>query len=321
MRLPAPRWGLLSLLVAACAAPPGDEEAHVLDDQPLLVDDGKADGASLPGETVELVLQSGAVPGSADRPNAVVYIPAGYDTSQPNIVVYLHGWWNCARNVIRPRNGACAPGHAARNAYNLAGQLESAKKNAILVVPELMFEQASSDPGALGQADAFYALIDEVMTQLGDKVGNMGVWDVSQIAVASHSGGYIAAASIVKQGGLPISELWLLDSLYGNTGDFDAWVDSDDDRPAFATRPFTMRMSDVYTCCAGTLANSQAMAGRAKSWFDDGSVVLDDRSGRTLGGADYAHGLVFKRSGLGHDDVPRYYFGQLLATSGLPDKP
>jgi len=42
---------------------------------------------------------------------------------------------------------------------------------------------------------------------------------------------------------------------------------------------------------------------------------------RTLVDADYAHGLVFKRSGLAHDDVPRYYFGRLLATSGLPAKP
>ncbi len=37
------RWGLLSLLVAACAPAPDDEEAHVLDGQPQLLDDGKAD--------------------------------------------------------------------------------------------------------------------------------------------------------------------------------------------------------------------------------------------------------------------------------------
>jgi hypothetical protein len=318
------RWGLLSLLAAAaCSTPPDDggDEAHVLDDQPILTDDGKGDGASLPGTTVELVLENGAVPGSADRPNAVVYIPHGYDTSQPNVVVYLHGWYNCARNVIRSRNGVCAPGHAVRNAYNLAGQLETSNKNAILVVPELMFDQPSSNPGALGQPDVFYALLDEVMTQLGDQVGGMSVWDVSQVVVASHSGGDVTAASIVSQGGWYENELWLLDSLYEHMSDFDAWVTSDDNKPSFAAQPFAMRFANVYTGGGGTLANSQEMAKRAGGWFDDASVVLDDRSGRTLVDADYAHGLVFKRSGLAHDDVPRYYFGRLLATSGLPAKP
>jgi len=322
MRPSALAWGLVSLFAAvACAPAPDDEEAHVLDDQPQLLDDGKGDGAALPGQTVELVLENGAVPGSAERPNAVVYIPAGYDTSQPNLVVFLHGWLNCARNVLRPRNGMCVAGHTPRNAYNLAGQLEAAKKNAILVVPELMFEQESSAPGALGDADVFYALIDEVLTQLGDRVGGIGVWDLSQIVVASHSGGYMAAASIVSQGGLWVDELWQLDSLYGQTDDFDGWVSSDDDRPAFAAKPFTMRLADVYTGGGGTLGNNQAMAARAATWFDDKSVVLDDRGGRTLGDADYAHGVLFKRSGLAHDDVPRYYFGRLLATSGLPARP
>jgi hypothetical protein len=308
-------------VATACTTGGDDDEAHVLDNQPALVDDGKADGNSLPGETVELVLDNAAVAGTADRPNAVVYIPAGYDTSQPNVVLYLHGWWNCARNVIRPKNGVCVSGHAPHNAYNLAGQLEAAKKNAILIAPELMFEQPSSDPGQLGQPYVFYEMLDEIMTKLGDKVGGMGIWDLNQIIVASHSGGYMTAASIVKQGGLWVNELWLLDSLYGNTDDFDGWVKADGNLQGFAAQPQTMRLANIYTVGGGTMYNSQAMANRAKGWFDDKSVVFDDRSGATLGDANYGHGLVFKRSGLAHDDVPRYYFGRLLSTSFLPNKP
>jgi hypothetical protein len=48
--------------------------------------------------------------------------------------------------------------------------------------------------------------------------------------------------------------------------------------------------------------------------------VLDDRTTSTLTPAQYDRGLLFKRSGLSHDDVPRYYFRKLLETSSLPVK-
>ncbi|MFO0744744.1 MAG: hypothetical protein U1F43_03585 [Myxococcota bacterium] len=284
----------------------------------------KADGSGVstgtpPGTLVRLQLEHGAFPASGTLPNAVVYVPKAFDPTAPvGLVVYLHGFWNCAENVLRPKNGACVAGRAAHNAYNLANQLEASGRNALLLVPELAFEQASSDPGRLAEQDAFYDLVDEALTQLAaadDQVGSLALWDLTTIVVASHSGGYKAAAGIASVGGLWVDELYLLDSLYGMDDAFDAYLQ--DDLDALQAAPPTRRFADVYSKDAGTLAASQAMAKRAAAALP-AAALLDDRTTATLTTAQYAHGALFKRTGLGHDDIPRYYFGRLLATSSLP---
>ena len=62
----------------------------------------------------------------------------------------------------------------------------------------------------------------------------------------------------------------------------------------------------------------QAMADRAAGWVGaDSGALVDDRTTSTWPPETYAHGLLFKSSALSHDGVPRYYFQQLLQTSGL----
>jgi hypothetical protein len=317
-------WSLVAALVplcglVACAAPDdpdAGDESHVLDNAPDSFTDGKADGIALPGTTIALMLTSAAVPGSPGHPNAVVYVPRGYRTDQPlDVVVYLHGWWNCASNVVRSTNGTCG-GAATRNAYGLAAQLEKSGKNAVLLVPELAYEQASSAPGALATPGVFSAMMEETLVALAPTIGAKTIGDLDQVIVASHSGGYVTAARILSGGGLDVREVWLLDSLYGETAAFDAWVGAEGAAP-FAATPHAKRLAIVYTGTGGTLGNSQAMATRARGWLG-GAAILDDRSGATLDDAAFDHGLVFKRSGLTHDNVPRYYVGRLLTTSGLP---
>src|SRR5262249_48344802 len=139
-------WGLLApLSLFACSNDDPSDEAHVLDGQDFT--GGKADGAAAtpPGEVVRLSLDYAAVPGTDEHPNMVVYIPTGLSTADGvNVIVYLHGHMNCADNVIQPKNGPCVAGHGAREAGNLANQLEASKKNAILLVPELALDAADS---------------------------------------------------------------------------------------------------------------------------------------------------------------------------------
>lgn len=271
-----------------------------------------------PGTVVRLQLEHGAFPFTGTLPNVVAYLPAHFDPAKPlGLVIYLHGWWNCADNVIRPKNGTCTAGRSAHNAYNLANQLEASGRNAIVLVPELMFEQASSDPGRFAEQDAFYDLVDEALTALSDQTGGLALWDVSTIVVASHSGGYKAAAGIAAVGGLWVDELYLLDSLYGETERFDGFIS--DDLAAFGASPPARRFVSVYSRDGGALAYTQAMAGRiAPAFGDRPTSVLDDRTTATLTSAQLGRGVIFKRTGLGHDDVPRYYFARLLATSSLP---
>jgi len=283
-------FALFALIVTGCAATPEDDEAHVLDDT---LDDTRSD-APPRGEIVPLVLDHAAVVGTADRPNAVVYVPDGYDASHPAAIIFLHGFFNCASNVVKSANTSCGAG--ARNAYHLAAQLDASGKNALLIVPELAYDTASSDPAELATPGTFAAMLDDIAAQLATPLPDTTI-------VASHSGGYRAAAAIVRDA--HVDELWLLDSLYGELETYDGYLAS---APA--------RFANIYTAGGGTRADSQAMVTRARDFIDE-SQIVDDRGKKILDDADFAHTLVFKQSGLSHDDVPRYYFGRLLRTAAL----
>ena len=298
------KW-LVALLLAGC----GDDAAVPPDaprtDAAVALD---AAGDAIASGLYGLDIDAGAFPPVGDHPNVIVYVPVNFDPTPPlSVVVFLHGFDNCIDNIVRAAGDECTPDGGTRAAYALVDQMEAANKNALLVCPELAFDQATGDPGQLGAAGGFRALLAETLADLG-----MRIEDVGPVVVASHSGGYQAAAAMVARGGVPVVELYLLDSLYGDTATFDAWAMSNISADRFA---------DVYTQGGGTLANSQAMADRAATWVNpDAGQLVDDRTTATWPDSTYHHALLFKLSGLSHDGVPAYYFGHLVGTSQLPQR-
>lgn len=315
---------MLPLLLLAC----GGAEEELAPDlaSPVAVADLGAEDllqagdASVPAGTYRLRLDAGAFPPSAEHPSALVVIPPGFDPTPPvSVVVYIHGFNNCVENIVRKQGESCDPkkGTPVRSAFSLAEQLQASRRNALLLCPEVAFDQASADPGTLGQAGGFKALLAEALRGLPAPLSGLTPAEVGDVVVASHSGGYQAAAGIAARGGLPVRELYLLDSLYGSTAEFDAWVQAD--LGGFAGPAPGRRFADVYTTTGGTLSRSQAMADRARAWVAaDPLILVDDRTTSTWPEATYRHGLLFKLSELSHDGVARYYFGQLLGTSALP---
>jgi len=302
----------ISLAAAGC----GDSE--------LAVDGGTGDGGDMPDAmtcldraTVPLAIEAGAFPPSPSYPNVIVYVPQGFEATAPiDLVVHVHGFDNCITNVLGDSNEPCSPGGAVRNAYHLASQLEASARNALLVLPEVAFDEASGDPGRLGTTNGFRALLDETLASLPAPLGPLGLSSIGKVIVSVHSGGYRAVAAMITIGGVHVDEVWLFDALYGNTLSYDQWVMLD--LASFTTR--VRRFADVYTDTGGTETNSQAMANRVAMWVDP-SVLVDDRTTTTWPDTTYAHGLLFKRSALSHDDVPRYYFEHMLATSQLAARP
>jgi hypothetical protein len=320
-------WAAALALSAACSATSninGGPDGGAMDAAvaPDAAPPPPADLAPAPAATFLLTLDAGAYPPTPSHPSALVYVPSGFDATPPlSFIVYIHGFDNCVENIVRDAGQSCDPdgGTPVRFAYSLAAQLEASGKNAILLCPEIAFDQATGNPGTLGTAGGFRALLGETLTDLSPRIGARTIADVGTIVVASHSGGYQAAAAIAIRGGVPVSELYLLDSLYGNTTDFDNWVMQD--LSSLAGSPPARRFADVYTTGGGTLANSQAMADRAATWVPaDGGTLVDDRTTATWPDATYLHGLLFKHSGLTHDGVPTYYFGKLVSSSSLPAK-
>lgn len=298
------------------ALPPDSGPEAVLD----MGDLGTAADAALAlPRTYRLTLDAGAFAKTPEHPSALLYVPRAFVPSPATaLVVYLHGFNNCVDNIVRPTADAqpCTKGGAARNAYNLIGQLEDSGRNALLLCPEVAFDQASSDPGRLGTAGGFHALVAEALAQVSKDLGPIEVDHLGPVILASHSGGYAAAAAMAVRGGLKVSELYLLDSLYGNSADFESWIKQD--LGSFSGAAPRRRFATVYTDTGGTLMNNQLLATRAAGFGLDPGVIVDDRTTSTWPPETYQHGLLFKRSMLAHDGVPRYYFGTLISTSSLP---
>jgi len=308
------RGAILALLLAGCgsSAPAGGADAGSDAD---LAATGPTDGGVTTTDdaaTYLLTLDAGAFAPTTAHPSALVYVPRNFDPTPPlSVIVFIHGFSNCVENVVRDAGGECTPDGGTRAAYSLASQLEATGKNAILVVPEIDYDAQTGNPGALGNSDGFKAFLTETLADLSGPLHGATLADVGTVIVSSHSGGYQTAAAIASKGGVPgVVEVDLLDSLYGNTADFDAW--------AMTVAP-GKRFADVYTSGGGTLANSQAMATRAQAWVP-ADQLLDDRTTDTLTDAQYAHELIFKMSGLTHDGVPAYYFGKFVGTSVLAPK-
>ena len=281
--------------------------------------EGSASDAGVPvdgGITYAFVLDAGAFP-PARWPSVVVYVPAGFRVEKPlHVVLWLHGDVNCALDVVRDADGECIADGGVRSAHHLGSQLDASGKNAILIVPELGFN-LTADPGHLADPGGLRALLAETLANLGPAVGGATLDDLAPLVVAAHSGGHRALADVLTQGGLPVAEVWHLDSLYGEIPENVAWIESS--LASFEGSPPVCRFADVYTQAWGTADNSHNMAETAViDWLPDAGAVIDDRTLGPLPDEALRHGLVFKLSPLTHDDVARVWFERLLTTSRLP---
>lgn len=244
-------------------------------------------------------------------PAAAAWIPPAFNSTDAwHLIVHFHGFHNCVLNAISNISASCTPSQPARVAYALGQQLDASAANAVLILPEVAYDEASADAGALLQAGVLGLLAAEALAELGINGAP------SSVVVSTHSGGYRAAAAAAQVGWSqpsPVQELWLLDSLYANQSEFESWMLQN--LQAVCTPPYRLRFVSVYTDFGGTLPLNQATADAVARWPGVGKACLfDDRTTDTLTPQQYELGMLFKRSALTHDQVPEYYFKQLLLT-------
>jgi hypothetical protein len=263
----------------------------------------------------------------ASTPSVAVHVPPGFDPSnRPGVLAFFHGFDNCVSNVVGDVDTPCVDGGDPRASFALADQIDAAHVNALLVAIELEVDVETGNPGQLATTGDFRELLHELLTEHLDAVLGcpLDVASLDRVVVSSHSGGYEAAADVLAFGMVPeVSEVDLLDSLYGETPTFYAWVEANIDR-FDPTRPDELRWMDIYTESGGTLANSQDMAASAAGWLADAGLdgsLWNDETTDTLDAATYAHPMLFKRSGLSHDEVPAYYVRELAQASGFAPLP
>ena len=267
-------------------------------------------------------LRAGAFPGSG-RPDVAVHVPPGFDPiRRPGLVVYFHGWQSCVAAALGAVDTPCSEGGDPRSAATLAAQLDAARVNALLVAVELRPDMSTGETGQLSMPGGVRALLRELFAErLADAIGcTLEVEALDRVVVIAHSGGYQAAASLLRFGDVPrVTEVDLLDALYGGEDDFSRWIldaiDAFDPRIAGPRR-----FVDLYTCCGGTLDHSRVVEGTAAAavaaagwrgalYANDADDDLDSRA--------LAHAIVFKRVPRAHSELPRVYVRTLLEAAGF----
>src|ERR1017187_46853 len=91
--------------------------------------------------------------------------------------------------------------------------------------------------------------MDEVVEKLRGSGGLPQTnFDIGNVIISGHSGGYHVMAAILDHGGKPekIREAWLFDALYGGTENFVAWQKNENGR-----------LLDIYTDHGGTKGETE----------------------------------------------------------------
>jgi hypothetical protein len=267
-------------------------------------------------------LRAGAFPGSAN-PDVAVHVPPGFDaTRRPGLVVYFHGWQECVAAALSADDQPCIDAGVARTGGDLASAIDAAGVNAVLVAVELRPDLPTGEPGTLAMPGGLRDLLRELFREhLAQPLGcTLEVDALDRVVLVAHSGGYQAAAGALALGDVSrITEVDLLDALYGADDVFLRWIQSQ--APRFDPRVNDpLRFVDLYTCCGGTTEGSRALAERARTSLSlagvTGALSDDDVEAPVEAGA-LAHGVVFKRVPGPHGGLPRAYLGELVQAAGF----
>jgi serine-type D-Ala-D-Ala carboxypeptidase/endopeptidase (penicillin-binding protein 4) len=227
-----------------------------------------------------------------------IFIPKGFRPSDKvDFLVHFHGWRHTVAGTI--------------DEYNLIDQFVASGKNAILVVPQGAYNAPDSFDGKMEDTNGFARFMADVVTTLKNSGAlEQTNFEIGNIILSSHSGGYEALSSIVNHGGLSdkIREVWLFDSLYAGTENFVAWQKAQNGR-----------FLDMYTDHGGTEYETADLEKYFKkngvNFFasEDAAATADDL--RT-------NKIVFLHSDLPHNDTVAKHkeFQQFIETSSFENK-
>jgi hypothetical protein len=231
--------------------------------------------------------------GAPYRDNTViVFVPSHYRFSEEegvSALVHFHGHNTTAERALR--------------AHELREQLADSRQNALLVVPQLAVLAADSSCGKLESPGGLARLLSETMAvcaregriTLGD-TAFPGDAPLGTVCVSAHSGGYHAAAAVLRVGGIDVREVYLFDALYAESETFRDWVIERRGEPLHRRH----KLVSYFTGGATEANNVQLRALIERA----GLVCEHEAREGELSRRDLSHAdAVFVRTGLGHSDV------------------
>ncbi|HEY9785217.1 MAG TPA: hypothetical protein V6D17_07435, partial [Candidatus Obscuribacterales bacterium] len=147
-------------------------------------------------------------------PDAIVYIAPGYDWRSPiNLIIFNHGMMTNLEDV--------------EQTWKISQAVQAAPPNTVLIAPEWAQDPKalSSKAGRFHQPGFFRNMLYEIFSKVPELKDRSIDRDVSQITLASFSGGLYALATELEKNGIKhkVKSIALFDSLY-KTGVLDGWL-------------------------------------------------------------------------------------------------
>jgi len=257
---------------------------------------------------------------SSGKPGALLYVPTHYQpTGEFDVVVFIHGFHNCIQNCVRDLGKAisCTSGQPARSTYGIISQLEKSQVRGILLAVEVAYDQASSNPGIFTQEGTWKDFIVEFLSASKPHIGDRTLAQIRRLVIFSHSGAYQITGAIGTQkssADTKLRQIVLLDSLYGSFNNFDTFISSHVNVIGNSSSQY--QYTNVWTDHGGTNVNSMQQAIRIEKLMKTNNKFAQffwDNTTSTLPPTIYTkYPIIFKHSALTHDQVPTYYFQQLL---------
>ncbi len=112
---------------------------------------------------------------------------------------------------------------AALTEYRLAEQLVTSGRDAVLVVPQGPVRAPESSGGKLERPRGLERLHAEVTRLVAAELARPALVP-GKVVLSAHSGGYQPAAGCLAHGGARVTDVILLDALYGFSSTFSRWV-------------------------------------------------------------------------------------------------
>jgi hypothetical protein len=264
-------------------------------------------------------------------PNTLVLIPPGLSTGDPlSVVVFFHGFHGCLRVTPGNASGPCRSGRGARMAVplHLEENFLASRVKAILVIPQLGFDNESSDPGRLGRRDGLSHFLESVFQSemVRPIIGVQRSDHLHRLVLVSHSAGFSTVALLLQNQGSMIDEVYLLDAFYGANGAFSNWI-----RHAARTGRFTQaserparfaslfrRDPPQFRTLQNSLSFAEGLRANAFGGLLPAEAIFVRRTPALLTIEEARARLIFARVPGEHPDVARQNFRALLVGSDLP---
>jgi hypothetical protein len=234
-----------------------------------------------------------------NKPNVWAHVPAAFAADRPlHVAIVFHGLNNCLESLVGDAGVACRPNDPPRIPYDLAAQIDRSGTSAVVLAPQLAYDEKHGEPGVLDNGPALAKLTRDALAALGiDK-------PIDRATMIAISGGYQALYAAMDAFGDKLRNVYLLDAYYAEWGPVDQWLKAHGEK--FPPR----RLAVIYSALEVPRKPSQAFATRAATFF---ASTVHNSTPHDVTIDELTSPVVFTYSRAEHDEIARTDVAKVLA--------